>query len=99
MHFLEPDWRDRGVLVGTLADGDGAERIVAVGEYDRLRDPAAAEAAFAVADDLQRPRHRHPAARAARGARRRPGHRALRRERSVGQPGDAGRLPRRRTSR
>ena len=31
----------------------GQERIVAVGEYDRLRDPAAAEAAFAVADDLQ----------------------------------------------
>ena len=52
-HFLDPDWRDRGVLVGTLADGDRQDRIVAIGEYDRLRDPAAAEAAFAVADDLQ----------------------------------------------
>jgi acetyl coenzyme A synthetase (ADP forming)-like protein len=52
-HFLEPDWSERGVLVGTLAAGDGSERIVAVGEYDRLRDPAAAEAAFAVADELQ----------------------------------------------
>ena len=52
-HFLEPDWHDRGVLVGTLAGVDGDERIVAVGEYDRLRDPAAAEAAFAVADELQ----------------------------------------------
>jgi len=53
VHFLEPDWRDRGVLVGTLATDGGEERIVAVGEYDRLRDPAAAEAAFAVADELQ----------------------------------------------
>jgi acetate---CoA ligase (ADP-forming) len=53
VHFLEPDWWDRGVLVGTLAGGGGKEQIVAVGEYDRLRDPAAAEAAFAVADDLQ----------------------------------------------
>lgn len=52
-HFLEPDWHDRGVLVGILAGPDGDERIVAVGEYDRLRDPAAAEAAFAVADELQ----------------------------------------------
>jgi len=52
-HFLEPDWWDRGVLVGTLAGGGGKEEIVAVGEYDRLRNPAAAEAAFAVADDLQ----------------------------------------------
>jgi acetyl coenzyme A synthetase (ADP forming)-like protein len=52
-HFLEPDWRERGVLIGTLADGDGNERIVAVGEYIRLRDQAAAEAAFAVADELQ----------------------------------------------
>ena len=53
VHFLEPDWGERGVLVGTLAGAEGDERIVAVGEYDRLRDPAAAEAAFAVADELQ----------------------------------------------
>jgi acetate---CoA ligase (ADP-forming) len=47
-HFLEPDWETSGVLVGEL---DG--RIVAVGEYMRLRDPSAAEAAFAVADEHQ----------------------------------------------
>jgi acetate---CoA ligase (ADP-forming) len=47
-HFLDPDWRDRGVLVGELDD-----RIVAVAEYMRLRDESAAEAAFAVADELQ----------------------------------------------
>jgi len=52
-HFLDPDWSDRGVLVGTLAGADGNDRIVAIGEYDRLRDPVAAEAAFAVADTLQ----------------------------------------------
>jgi acetyl coenzyme A synthetase (ADP forming)-like protein len=47
-HFLEPDWESRGILVGELGN-----RIVAVGEYLRLRDPAAAEAAFAVADEHQ----------------------------------------------
>src|SRR5262249_34270674 len=47
-HFLEPNWENRGVLVGEL---DG--RIVAVGEYARLRDESAAEAAFAVADEHQ----------------------------------------------
>ena len=52
-HFLDPDWGDRGVLVGTLVGADGNDRIVAIGEYDRLRDPTAAEAAFAVADQLQ----------------------------------------------
>jgi acetyl coenzyme A synthetase (ADP forming)-like protein len=52
-HFLEPDWNERGVLVGTLAANDGGERIVALGEYVRLREPATAEAAFAVADELQ----------------------------------------------
>ena len=48
-HFLEPDWRDRGVLVGVTAD----ERIVAVAEFMRLRDEASAEVAFAVADEMQ----------------------------------------------
>jgi acetyl coenzyme A synthetase (ADP forming)-like protein len=52
-HFVEPDWRERGVLIGTLDGADGVNRVVAVGEYDRLRDPTAAEAAFAVADELQ----------------------------------------------
>jgi acetyl coenzyme A synthetase (ADP forming)-like protein len=47
-HFLDPDWEDRGVLLGELDD-----RVVAVAEYMRLRDASAAEAAFAVADELQ----------------------------------------------
>jgi len=50
--FLEPDWVERGSLVGTLAGGDGQE-IVALANYARLRDPAAAEVAFTVADDQQ----------------------------------------------
>ena len=45
---LEPDWVDRGALVGLKG-----ERIVAVANYVRLRDPRAAEVAFAVADELQ----------------------------------------------
>ena len=51
--MLEPDWEERGALLGTLADEDG-ERVVAVANYVRLRDPALAEAAFAVADAHQR---------------------------------------------
>src|SRR3954466_4980853 len=39
---------ERGSLIGTIG-----ERIVAVAEYARLRDPRTAEVAFAVADDLQ----------------------------------------------
>jgi len=50
--FLEPDWVERGALVGTLAGGDG-ERIVALASYARLRDPTTAEVAFTVADDEQ----------------------------------------------
>ncbi len=50
--FLDPDWEERGALVGELGQDDG-ERIVAVANYARLRDPALAEAAFAVADELQ----------------------------------------------
>ncbi len=46
--FLEPDWEDRGSLAGLLD-----ERVVGLASYARLRDPAAAEVAFAVADDLQ----------------------------------------------
>src|ERR687891_1578866 len=44
--LLEPDWEERGVLVGEL---EGS--IVACANYARLRDPALAEAAFTVADD------------------------------------------------
>ena len=51
--LLEPDWEERGALLGTLADGD-AEHVVAVANYVRLRDPTTAEAAFAVADEHQR---------------------------------------------
>ena len=51
--FLDPDWAEKGSLVGCLGEGD-AERIVALGNYARLRDPKTAEAAFAVADDFQR---------------------------------------------
>jgi acetyl coenzyme A synthetase (ADP forming)-like protein len=51
--LLEPDWAERGALLGTLAV-DGRERVVAVAEYMRLRDPRLAEAAFAVADAHQR---------------------------------------------
>jgi acetyl coenzyme A synthetase (ADP forming)-like protein len=49
---VDPDWNERGALVGTLAS-DGEEVIVALGDYVRLRDPALAESAFAVADELQ----------------------------------------------
>ncbi|HEY7795423.1 MAG TPA: GNAT family N-acetyltransferase, partial [Gaiellaceae bacterium] len=52
--LLQPDWAERGALVGTVAGGDGRERVVAVANYVRLRDPAVAEAAFAVADAYQR---------------------------------------------
>jgi acetyl coenzyme A synthetase (ADP forming)-like protein len=45
---LEPDWSDRGALIGTKD-----ERAVALASYVRLRDPRTAEVAFAVADDLQ----------------------------------------------
>ncbi len=50
--FLDPDWRERGALIGVMS-GPGGERVVGLASYDRLRDPAAAEVAFAVADDLQ----------------------------------------------
>jgi acetyl coenzyme A synthetase (ADP forming)-like protein len=53
-YFLDPNWTDRGALIGTLTDAGGRERVVALAEYARLRDPAAAEVAFTVADDLQR---------------------------------------------
>ena len=50
--LLEPDWSERGALLGALVE-DGAEHVVAVANYTRLRDPAFAEAAFAVADAHQ----------------------------------------------
>jgi acetate---CoA ligase (ADP-forming) len=50
--LVDPDWAEKGALIGVLGD-DGEERIVAIGNYVRLRDPHTAEAAFAVADDFQ----------------------------------------------
>jgi acetyl coenzyme A synthetase (ADP forming)-like protein len=46
---LEPDWQERGALLGTL---DG--RVAALANWVRLRDPRAAEVAFTVADEYQR---------------------------------------------
>ena len=46
--FVEPDFVERGALIGVTED-----RVVALGNWARLRDPTSAEAAFAVADELQ----------------------------------------------
>jgi acetyl coenzyme A synthetase (ADP forming)-like protein len=45
---LEPDWQERGALLGSLGG-----RIVALANWVRLRDPRAAEIAFTVDDDYQ----------------------------------------------
>jgi acetyl coenzyme A synthetase (ADP forming)-like protein len=45
---LDPDWHERGALLGSL---DG--RIVALANWERLRDPQTAEVAFAVSDEVQ----------------------------------------------
>lgn len=45
---LDPDWSERGALVGTQDD-----RIVALANYVRLRDLRTAEVAFAVTDGFQ----------------------------------------------
>src|SRR5947199_3474148 len=50
--LLDPDWSERGALIGTLGEGE-AERVVAIANYVRLRAPCCAEVAFAVADELQ----------------------------------------------
>src|SRR5262249_13790148 len=50
--FVEVDWPERGGLVG-IAGEAGEERVVALAGCVQLRDPRAAEAAFAVADELQ----------------------------------------------
>ena len=51
-HLVEPllqaDGQETGVLIGFVED-----RIVAVANFARLRDPTAAEVAFAVADEYQ----------------------------------------------
>ncbi len=50
--LLDPDWSARGALIGLLR-GDAGDEVVAVASYARLRDPRLAEAAFAVATELQ----------------------------------------------
>jgi acetate---CoA ligase (ADP-forming) len=45
---VDPDFVERGALIGVAED-----RVVALGNWVRLRDPRSAEAAFAVADDVQ----------------------------------------------
>jgi acetate---CoA ligase (ADP-forming) len=47
--FLDPDWHERGHLIGEL---DG--RVIALASYVRLRDPSSAEVAFLVSDEYQR---------------------------------------------
>jgi acetyl coenzyme A synthetase (ADP forming)-like protein len=47
--FVDPDWHERGHLIGELAG-----QVIALASYVRLRDPAAAEVAFVVADAFQR---------------------------------------------
>ena len=49
---LETDWESRGSLLAELIGSDGELRPVALATYVRLRDPARAEVAFAVADEL-----------------------------------------------
>ena len=51
--LVEPDWDERGALVGVVGE-PGGESVVALGNYVRLRERSTAEAAFAVADDWQR---------------------------------------------
>ena len=51
--LLESDWVERGALLGALSE-NGTERVIALGNYVRLRDPSVAETAFAVADEYQR---------------------------------------------
>src|SRR5687768_3302372 len=49
---VDPDWAERGALIGSVVES-GEERVVALANYVRLRDPLTAEVAFAVADAFQ----------------------------------------------
>lgn len=49
--YLDSNWSQRGALIAMLVEA-GDERVVALASYVRLRDPRAAEAAFAVSDAL-----------------------------------------------
>jgi acetate---CoA ligase (ADP-forming) len=50
--LLDPDWSVRGALIGVVR-GEAGDEVVAVATYARLRDPDMAEAAFAVATEMQ----------------------------------------------
>src|SRR4051794_10401361 len=52
--FVSGDGSERLSLIGELAGPESVLRVVALGTYVRLRDPARAEVAFAVDDALQR---------------------------------------------
>src|SRR5512136_2622426 len=41
--LIDPDWAEKGALIGVMGD-PGEERVVAIGNYVRLRDPHSAEA-------------------------------------------------------
>jgi acetyltransferase len=49
---LAPDWTNRGALLGSIVEA-GKERVVALANYVRLRDPGRAEFAVSVADSYQ----------------------------------------------
>ncbi len=86
--MLDPDWADRGALIGSVAE-EGEDRIVALADYARLRDPLSAEVAFAVADAVPGTRCRNAAARAASRACSESRNRALHRRGDGGQRCDA----------
>lgn len=48
--LTEPDWAETGALVGWETGAGGADEIVALASYARLRDHEVAEVAFTVAD-------------------------------------------------
>ena len=50
--LLEPDWTERGALLAVPGEPE-RETVIGVGEYQRLRDPKSAEAAFVIADAYQ----------------------------------------------
>ena len=83
--FLDPDWDERGALVGTFA-GEAGERIVALGTWSRLRDRSGRRGSLRGRRRVPGPRDRHTSRRAACRPGRRGGHRALRRGSSVREP-------------
>ena len=66
---LDSDWAERGALLGSLVE-DGSERVVALANYVRLRDPSG-RVGVRGRGRVPAPRRRHSSRRAARRARRR----------------------------